>query len=59
VGISTGSCHQIFAEKLQIRRVSVKFVPRLLTDDQKEHRVEISLELLAMQMVMKTFLRTS
>ena len=28
-------------------RVSAKFVPRLLTDDQKENRVEISQELLA------------
>jgi len=45
VGISVGSCHQIFAEKLQMRRVSAKFVPRLLTDDQKENRVEISQEL--------------
>ena len=47
VGISIGSCHEIFTEKLQMRRVSVKFVPRLLTDDQKENRVEISKELLA------------
>ena len=30
-----------------MRRVSVKFVPRLLTDGQKENRVEISQELLA------------
>jgi len=30
-----------------MRRVSAKFVPRLLTDDQKEYRVEISQELLA------------
>ena len=43
VGISTGSCHQIFTEKLPLRPV----VPRLLTDDQKENRVEISRELLA------------
>jgi len=34
-------------EKLKMRRVSAKFVPRLLTDDQKENRVEISQELLA------------
>ena len=47
VGISIGSCHQIFTEKLQIRRVSAKFVPRLLTDDQKENRVETSQKLLA------------
>jgi hypothetical protein len=47
VGISIRSCHQIFTEKLQMRRVSAKFVPRLLTDDQKVKRVEKSLELLA------------
>ena len=59
VGISIGSCHKIFTEKLQMRRVSAKFVTRLLTDYQKENRVEITQELLPMQMVMKTFLRTS
>jgi len=32
VGISTGSCHQILTENFQMRRVSEKFVPRLLTD---------------------------
>ena len=47
MGISIGSCHQILTEKLQRHRVSAKFVPRLLTDDQKENRVEISQELLA------------
>jgi hypothetical protein len=33
VGISIGSCHQNFTEKLQMRRVGAKFVPRLLADD--------------------------
>jgi len=33
VHISIGSCHQTFSEKIQTRRVSAKFVPRLLTDD--------------------------
>jgi len=42
-----------------MRRVSAKFVSCLLTDDQKENRVEISQELLANAMVTKTFLRTS
>ena len=42
VGISIGSCLQMFAEKLKMRHVRAKFVPRLLTDDQKENRVEIS-----------------
>jgi len=47
VRISIGSCHQILTEKFKMRRVSAKFVPRLLTDDQKENCVEISQELLA------------
>jgi hypothetical protein len=47
VGISIGSCHQILTEELQMPRVSAKFVPRLLTDAQKENHVEISEELLA------------
>jgi hypothetical protein len=47
VGISKESCHQIFTEKRQIRLVSAEFVPPLLTEDQKEKRVEISQELLA------------
>jgi len=59
VGISRGSCHQIFTGKLQMRRVSAKVVPRWLIDDQKENRDEIIQELLANDMVMKTFLRTS
>jgi len=44
VGISIGSCHKFFTKKLHMRRVSEKFVPRLLTDDQKENRVGISQE---------------
>jgi len=59
VGISIVSCHQILTEKLLVRRVSAKFVPRLLTDDQKESCVEISQELLAIANGMKTCLRTS
>jgi len=47
VGTSIGSCHQMFTGKLQMRRVSAKFLPHLLTDDQKNNRVEISHELLA------------
>jgi transposase len=47
VGISIGSCYQIFTEKRHMRHVGAKFMPRLLTDDQKENCVEISQELLA------------
>ena len=57
VGIGIGSCHQILTEKLQMRRVSAKFVPSLFTDDQKENRVEISQELLANANGNETFLK--
>ena len=40
-----------------MRRVSAKFVPRLLTDDLKENRVEISQELLANANGNENFLR--
>ena len=57
VGISIGSCHQILTEKLHMRPISAEFVPRLLTDDQKENRVEISQELLANANVNENFLK--
>jgi predicted DNA-binding protein YlxM (UPF0122 family) len=47
VGIIRGSCHEMFTEKLKMHRVSEKFLPHLLTEEQKENRVEISQELLA------------
>jgi len=40
-------------------RVSAKFVPRLLTDDQKENRAEIRQELLAKANGYENFLKTS
>jgi len=57
VSISTGSGHQILTEKIQMSRVSAKFLPFLLTDDQKENRVEISQELLANANGDKNFLK--
>jgi len=57
VGISIGSCHQIFTENLTMRRVSAKFLLCLLTDNQKENRVEISLELLASANGNESFLK--
>ena len=41
------SSHQIFTEKVQMHHVSAKFVPCLLTYNQKENCVEIGRELLA------------
>lgn len=44
--ISVGSCHEILTEKLKMHRVAAKFVPRLMTDDQKANRVQVCQELL-------------
>ena len=44
--ISEGSVHTILTEYLDMRRVSAKLVPRLLSVEQKSNRVSISLECL-------------
>ena len=44
--ISVGSCHEILVEKLGMHPVAVKFVPRLMSQDQKDNRVTICQELL-------------
>ena len=46
VGISTGSVHSILTEDLNLRRVSANFVPKLLTEQHKELRKEISEDML-------------
>ena len=46
VGISAGSVHSILTEDLNLRRVSAKFVPKLLTGQQRELRKEISEDML-------------
>jgi len=46
VGICRSSCHLILTDKLKMRCVAAKFVPRLLTDAQKEKRVTVSQEML-------------
>jgi len=45
VGISIGTCHSILSDELGMKRVSAKLVPKLLTEEQKEHRIEVCLEL--------------
>lgn len=46
--ISFGSCQGISTEKLHMRRVAAKFVPRLMTEDQKQRRVQVFEELFQM-----------
>jgi len=46
VGISTGSVHSILTNDLAMRRVSAKFVPKLLPMEQKQLHVEVSQDML-------------
>jgi hypothetical protein len=45
VGISHGTCHKILREDLKMRRVISKFVPRLLSVDQKQQQLDVCLDL--------------
>jgi septation ring formation regulator EzrA len=38
--------HELVTEKLNMRKVCAKLVPKVLTDDQKNHRVTVATELL-------------
>ena len=45
VGIGYGSCQRILTEQLNMHQIAAKFVPRVLTQDQKDSRVAICQEL--------------
>jgi hypothetical protein len=45
VKLSYGTCQQILLQELNMRRIAVKFVPRLPSNDQKERRVTVCSEL--------------
>ena len=44
VGISIGSCHEIFSNVLGMKRVAAKFDPKLLNFEQKQRRMEVAQE---------------
>jgi len=44
-GVSWSSCQRILTQDLNMRRVSAKFVPRLLTEDQRQSRLTVCQEL--------------
>ena len=44
-GMSWSSIQRISSEDLHMRRVAAKFVPRLLTDEQRERRLQACVEL--------------
>jgi hypothetical protein len=45
VGLSYGIVQRILADNLNMRRISARYVPRLLSDDQKALRVSVCREL--------------
>ena len=45
VRIAFGRCQKILTEDLRMRRVTAKFVPRLLTAEQKDDRMSICTDL--------------
>jgi len=45
VGLAYGTVQRIMADNLNTRRISARFVPRLLSDDQKVLRVSVCREL--------------
>jgi hypothetical protein len=45
MGIAYGTCQQILTAELGMHHVTAKFVPRILTVDQKQQRVSICEEL--------------
>jgi len=45
VGISHWTCHKILTEDLKMRRVTSQFLPRLLSVDQKQQRLDVCLDL--------------
>ena len=45
LGIRHGTCHNILTEDLKMSRVASKFVPRLLSVDQKQQQHDVCLDL--------------
>lgn len=45
VGLSYGTCQRVLSGELNMRRIAAKFVPRLLTQEQRDRRVQVCTEL--------------
>ena len=48
VGISLSTVHLILKKHLKVRKISARWVPHLLTDEQKRQRVKVAKKLLQM-----------
>jgi len=45
VGLLYGTCQQILSDELNMWRIAAKFVPRLLSNDQKEYHIAVCTKL--------------
>jgi len=54
--VGYGTCQQVLTKELGMHRVAPKFVPRILTADQKQHRVNVCTELRQLASDNETFL---
>ena len=59
VGISHGTSRKIFTEDLKMRRVATRFVPGLLSVDQKQQRLDVCLDLKKMPLTTPAFFQMS
>ena len=59
MGINHGTCHKILTEDLKMGRVASKFVPRLLSVDQKQQRLDVCLDLKENAVTTPAFFRMS
>jgi AraC-like DNA-binding protein len=58
VGISTGSAHSILTEDLHVCNVVAKFVPKLLSQEQQQLRLEVARDMLEFTNQDPEFLKT-
>jgi CYTH domain-containing protein len=42
VALLNGTCQSILSDKINMRQTAKEFVPRLLTDDQKQHQLAVN-----------------
>ena len=53
VEVGYGTCQRVLTEELSMHRVAAKFVSRILTNDQKQQRVNVCTELRQLASTMK------
>jgi histone-lysine N-methyltransferase SETMAR len=56
VEVGYGTCQRVLTEELGMHRVAAKFVPRILTGDQKQQRINVCTELRQLASDDETFL---